>query len=112
MRRHAHPLPLLRFPRPFEFVTIGESTGPRPTPQRPTRREKFFDYAYLRTNPAGPSEEYWYHAFGCRSWLKVVRDTRTHAIGKRRSRQGGARDEWSPPSAKWRSRRSTPRDRF
>ncbi len=24
--------------------------------------------------------ELWYHAFGCRSWLRVTRDTRTHEI--------------------------------
>jgi methylglutamate dehydrogenase subunit B len=77
----------MRIPCPYcgsrdlsEFVTIGESTGPRPDPNAPDAAEKFYEYAYLRTNPAGLSEEHWYHAFGCRSWLKVVRDTRTHAI--------------------------------
>ena len=35
---------------------------------------------YLRDNPAGPHEELWYHGFGCRSWLRVKRDTRTHEI--------------------------------
>jgi sarcosine oxidase subunit delta len=24
--------------------------------------------------------ELWYHGFGCRSWLRVKRDTRTHEI--------------------------------
>ena len=24
--------------------------------------------------------ELWYHGGGCRSWLRVVRDTRTHEI--------------------------------
>jgi sarcosine oxidase subunit delta len=36
---------------------------------------------YLRDNPAGPIDEHWYHAQGCRRWLVVTRDTRTHAIG-------------------------------
>ena len=38
------------------------------------------EYVYLRDNPAGPLSEHWYHAFGCRAWLTVTRDTRTHAI--------------------------------
>jgi methylglutamate dehydrogenase subunit B len=40
-----------------------------------------FEGVYLRDNPAGLNEELWYHAFGCRSWLQVTRDTRTHVIG-------------------------------
>jgi sarcosine oxidase subunit delta len=42
--------------------------------------EAVFDYVYLRTNPAGPHREHWYHAAGCHAWLVVERDTRTHAI--------------------------------
>ncbi len=38
------------------------------------------EYVYLRDNPAGPLAELWYHAFGCRSWITLTRDTRTHAI--------------------------------
>jgi len=41
-----------------------------------------FDYVYLRDNPAGPLSELWYHRAGCRSWLVVARDTRTHAIAR------------------------------
>ena len=40
----------------------------------------FTDYVYLRDNPAGSFREYWYHAQGCRRWLIVERDTRTHEI--------------------------------
>jgi sarcosine oxidase subunit alpha len=39
-----------------------------------------FDYVYLRDNPIGELEEFWYHAQGCRNWLRVVRDTRSHMI--------------------------------
>jgi sarcosine oxidase subunit delta len=35
---------------------------------------------YLRDNPAGPIDEHWYHAQGCRRWLVVTRGTLTHAI--------------------------------
>ena len=38
------------------------------------------DYVYLRDNPAGPHRELWYHGAGCRSWLVVDPDTRTHEI--------------------------------
>jgi len=35
---------------------------------------------YLRANPAGLLSEHWYHSEGCRNWLIVTRDTRTHEI--------------------------------
>ena len=35
---------------------------------------------YYRANPRGPSRELWQHAFGCRSWLAIERDTVTHAV--------------------------------
>ncbi len=52
----------------------------RPDPDAPDAHAAFFDYVYLRDNPAGPLAELWYHRAGCRSWLVVERDTRTHAI--------------------------------
>lgn len=38
------------------------------------------DYLHVRDNPAGPNAELWRHATGCGAWLRVVRDTRSHAI--------------------------------
>lgn len=35
---------------------------------------------HLRDNPAGPIRELWQHVGGCRAWLVVTRDTRTHEI--------------------------------
>ena len=35
---------------------------------------------YLRDNPAGPTREHWHHTYGCRRWLVVERDTRTHQV--------------------------------
>ncbi len=46
----------------------------------PDAVERFVGFAYWRENPAGPHRELWYHAAGCRSWLEVERDTRTHEI--------------------------------
>ncbi len=63
-----------------EFTYLGDATVTRPSVTEPL--EKHVAYAYVRTNPAGPHSELWYHAFGCRSWLKVSRDVRTHAIDK------------------------------
>jgi heterotetrameric sarcosine oxidase delta subunit len=42
--------------------------------------DAFDDYLHIRDNPAGPNPELWHHAHGCRAWLRVVRDTRTHAV--------------------------------
>lgn len=39
-----------------------------------------FAYVYLRDNPAGRHQEFWYHGNGCRSWLVVTRDTISHDI--------------------------------
>ena len=61
-----------------EFVYRGDAAVTRPAPD--TGPAAMVDYVYLRTNPAGPLAEHWYHAHGCRNWLVLVRDTRTHAI--------------------------------
>ena len=74
----------MRIPCPFcgdrdaqEFVHRGDAAPQRPAGDEP---DGMFDYIYLRQNPAGPIREHWYHAQGCRNWLVVVRDTRTHHI--------------------------------
>jgi sarcosine oxidase subunit delta len=63
-----------------EFVYLGDAGVARPDPAAPDAPAQFVDAVYLRDNPAGPHEELWYHQAGCRSWLRVTRDTRTHAI--------------------------------
>jgi methylglutamate dehydrogenase subunit B len=77
----------MRIPCPFcgerdlrEFTYLGDATVVRPDPAAPEAERRFFDYVYLRDNPAGDHRELWYHAQGCRSWIRVVRDTRTHRI--------------------------------
>ena len=79
----------MRIPCPFcgerdlrEFTYLGDATVTRPDPAHPEAARLFFEYAYLRDNPAGPHRELWYHAQGCRSWLRVHRDTRTHRIAR------------------------------
>ncbi|MGC1305473.1 MAG: sarcosine oxidase subunit delta [Caulobacteraceae bacterium] len=72
----------MRIPCPFcgdrdahEFVYRGDAA-----PVRPAEAEGLLDYLYLRDNVAGPMHEYWYHSQGCRNWLELQRDTRTHEI--------------------------------
>jgi len=63
-----------------EFVYHGDASAGRPDPDVPDAQTRFFEAVYLRENPMGQHEELWYHAFGCRSILRVSRDTRTHVI--------------------------------
>ena len=68
-----------------EFTYLGDATLTRPDPNAPDAAERFYDYVYLRDNPAGPHDEFWYHGAGCQAWLTVTRDTRTHNILSARS---------------------------
>jgi heterotetrameric sarcosine oxidase delta subunit len=63
-----------------EFSYFGDASCTRPDPSGTDAQQRFVESFYLRDNPAGPHVELWYHAFGCRSWLRVTRDTRTHEI--------------------------------
>jgi heterotetrameric sarcosine oxidase delta subunit len=75
----------MRIPCPYcgerdiqEFSYLGDATRRRPDPD--AGETAFADYVYLRDNPAGRHRELWYHASGCRAWLVVTRNTKTHAI--------------------------------
>ena len=61
-----------------EFSYLGDATLDRP-PEAATPAD-WHAYGYLRDNPAGPHRELWQHVAGCRAWLVVTRDTRTHVI--------------------------------
>jgi sarcosine oxidase subunit delta len=63
-----------------EFSYLGDAACGHPDPITATAEAEFFATVYLRDNPAGPHRELWYHAFGCRRWLQVTRNTRTHEI--------------------------------
>ena len=66
-----------------EFVYLGDaSLINRPDWQTKNANAAFYNYQYLRDNPAGQHQELWYHEQGDRSWLVVTRDTTTHAIEK------------------------------
>ena len=76
---------VLLIPCPFcgpraqsEFTYGGDATLARPSPDAPA--DAWFAFVYQRENPKGLHEEWWQHSAGCRSWLRVRRDTRTHDI--------------------------------
>lgn len=50
----------------------------RPAPDAPAAA--WDDYLHTRDNPAGITQDLWYHEQGCGSWLKVTRNTVTHEI--------------------------------
>ena len=61
-----------------EFSYLGDAKPVRPAAD--AGEEAVYDYVYLRDNVAGVMSENWYHGGGCRSWLKVTRNTLTHEI--------------------------------
>ncbi len=38
------------------------------------------DRGFMHSNHEGPVTERWFHAFGCRRWFTVRRDTRTNEM--------------------------------
>ena len=64
-----------------EFTILGDaSLLKRPDWQADDADDAFYNYLYLRDNPAGLHRELWFHEQGDRSWLVVTRDTVTHAV--------------------------------
>ena len=75
------PHPLLGPRDAQEFVYLGDaSLLDRPDGMADGAEAAFFDYLYLRDNPAGLHRELWFHEQGDRSWLVVTRNTVTHEI--------------------------------
>jgi sarcosine oxidase subunit delta len=79
----------MRIPCPYcgprdaaEFSYFGDATLQRPelSGDEAADQAAMFDYVYLRDNPAGRQDGYWYHGSGCRSWLVVTRDVTSHEI--------------------------------
>ena len=59
-----------------EFVYLGDaSLMKRPNPKSESAAQNFYNYMYLRDNPAGEHRELWFHEQGDRSWLIVTRNT-------------------------------------
>jgi len=62
-----------------EFSYQGDANRVRPDPAS-TDQQAWNEYVYDRVNTAGDHTEFWQHAGGCRSHLKVVRSTLTHQV--------------------------------
>ena len=62
--------------RPYEEFTFGGELRALAS----SDPQSDFARVYLRENAAGPQEERWFHAFGCRRWVSVTRDTVTNRI--------------------------------
>ena len=65
-------------PRDVYEFRWGGARSRRPAPDSP--REAWVAYLYLRENPAGRLQEWWYHRMGCRRWFLAVRDTRSNEV--------------------------------
>lgn len=93
----------MRIPCPYcgersvdEFTALGDATVSRPEGSGDTG--VWIDYVYFRDNPAGRHHELFYHHGGCRAWLVVERDTRTHGIlSVMPNREAAARRAQKPP---------------
>jgi heterotetrameric sarcosine oxidase delta subunit len=62
--------------RPYTEFSFG---GELRALDAPTPGEDFVR-VYLRENAPGLQDERWYHAFGCRRWFGLTRDTVTNRI--------------------------------
>lgn len=63
-----------------EFQCAGEAAR-RPEDPGMLDEAAWSRHLYERANPAGWNVELWWHAAGCRQWLRVERHTVTHDIG-------------------------------
>jgi len=57
---------------------MGPAELDRPPADAPI--EAYLDYVYRRDNPRGAHRELYYHAYGCRAWLVVSRQTHLHQV--------------------------------
>lgn len=63
-----------------EFAYGGEAHIARPANPDALSDAEWADYLFMRANPKGRHLEQWGHAYGCRRWFNVERDTVTYRI--------------------------------
>ena len=63
-----------------EFAYGGEAHIVRPKEPDKLTDAEWADYLFMRRNPLGRHLEQWGHAYGCRRWFNVERDTVTYRI--------------------------------
>jgi heterotetrameric sarcosine oxidase delta subunit len=64
----------------LEFRCAGQSHIVRPCPAEEVSDECWGIYLFARQNSKGIHYERWFHAYGCRRWFNVARDTTSHEI--------------------------------
>lgn len=64
--------------RPIEEFFFGEIPVVPESITDPDERD--VDRAFMHENAEGPVVERWFHAYGCRRWTTVERDTRTDRV--------------------------------
>lgn len=64
----------------LEFRCGGQSHITRPEPYDQVSDADWGEYLFTRANPKGTHLERWLHAFGCRQWFNLARDTVSHEI--------------------------------
>ena len=65
-------------PRPIEEFLFGEIPVVPDEITDPDARD--LDRAFFHDNREGPVVERWFHAYGCRRWTTIERDTRTDEV--------------------------------
>jgi sarcosine oxidase subunit delta len=63
-----------------EFTCGGEAHIARPKNPPELTDDQWADYLFIRQNNKGIQFERWNHAFGCRQWFNVARNTATDEI--------------------------------
>ena len=63
-----------------EFTYGGEAHIVRPKDPESLSDAEWADYLFMRKNPRGPHLEQWHHAYGCRRWFNVQRNTVSYRI--------------------------------
>ena len=75
-----------------EFSYGGEAGIARPPDPQSLTDEQWGDYLFMRKNPKGVHQELWQHAFGCRRWFVVERDTVSYRMGSSRVLHGAKQE--------------------
>ena len=63
-----------------EFRWRGDARVKRPRPEALADDAGWLGHLFWRPPADGTVEEIWFHEAGCRQFIVVTRDTRTHAI--------------------------------
>ena len=63
-----------------EFIYAGDAAHQRPADPAAMKDADWNDFVFIRGNPRGRHVEWWQHSAGCRRYLRLTRDTRTHEI--------------------------------